>query len=139
MRRFVRFLAAAGALLLPAAARAQASAIHEIRLEADPAADRYRFLPDRIAAHPGDLLVFRVTKGGPHSVTFEAGGISAAAHDILNGAMAARTADLSSPLLGPGAVYRIALPAALAAGTYRFYCLPHRAYDMRGELVVSRR
>jgi plastocyanin len=21
-------------------------------------------------------------------------------------------------------------------GTYRFYCLPHRAYDMRGELTV---
>ena len=23
------------------------------------------------------------------------------------------------------------------AGTYQFYCLPHRAYDMRGELTIE--
>ena len=25
----------------------------------------------------------------------------------------------------------------LPAGSYRFFCLPHRAYDMRGELRIK--
>jgi len=44
---------------------------------------------------------------------------------------------LSSPLLtGPGTEYRIVVPQ-VPAGKYGFYCLPHRAYDMRGELTVK--
>jgi plastocyanin len=26
---------------------------------------------------------------------------------------------------------------ALPAGTYRYFCLPHRAYDMRGQVTVK--
>jgi plastocyanin len=50
--------------------------------------------------------------------------------------MPRRAGDLSSPLLTEGSEYRIAVPHGLAAGTYRFFCLPHRAYDMRGEVTV---
>ncbi|HYC33954.1 MAG TPA: plastocyanin/azurin family copper-binding protein [Gemmatimonadales bacterium] len=105
-------------------------------MEADDKRGEYRFVPARVSARPGDLLVFRTVSGAPHSVIFEAAGLSEDAHEAMNGAMSRRSADLSSPLLTRNGVeYRITVPA-LAKGTYAFFCLPHRAYDMRGELTV---
>lgn len=124
-----------GSLLGGGTAAAQAT--HEVGLEMDEKRNEYRFVPARTAARPGDVVVFRTVSGAPHSVVFEAGGLSRQAHDALNDAMPRRAADLSSPLLTRnGAEYRITVPA-LPKGTYRFFCLPHRAYDMRGELVVE--
>jgi plastocyanin len=69
---------------------------------------------------------------------FEAAGLSEEAHEALNGAMSRRAGDLSSPLLTlEGAEYRMVVPQ-LSPGVYHFYCLPHRAYDMRGQLRVTK-
>jgi len=120
------------------AAKAEAQKVHEIRLEANPEKDIYRFSPARVTARPGDVLLFRAVSGTPHSIVFESGGLSGPAHEALNGALSRRAADLSSPLLTPdGAEYRIVVPA-LPPGRYPFFCLPHRAYDMRGELQVTK-
>jgi plastocyanin len=133
MTRTLAFVAIAAAL---AATPAAAQATHEIRLEADPAADQYRFIPADVTARRGDVLVFRAAKGGPHSVVFEEQGMPAGARAILSAALPNRTSELGSPLLSDGAVYRVTIPANLPPGRYAFYCLPHRAYDMRGELTV---
>lgn len=120
------------------ATEAEAQKVHEIRLEANPEKDIYRFSPARVTARPGDVLLFRAVSGTPHSIVFESGGLSGPAHEALNGALSRRAADLSSPLLTPdGAEYRIVVPA-LPPGRYPFFCLPHRAYDMRGELQVTK-
>ncbi len=134
-RSFLSF--AVAVLLTAAAAPVAAQATHEIRLEADPAADQYRFVPAQVTARPGDVLVFRAVKGGPHSVVFEEQGMPAGAKQILSAALPDRTSDLGSPLLNTGAAWRVTLPANLPRGRYPFYCLPHRAYDMRGELTVK--
>ena len=116
---------------------AQAQKVHEIRLEANPEKEIYRFSPARINARPGDVLLFRAVSGTPHSVVFEGGRLSGPAHEALNGALSRRSGDLSSPLLTPnGAEYRMTVPA-LPAGRYEFFCLPHRAYDMRGTLQIT--
>lgn len=121
---------------LPAAAYAQR--VHEVRLEANPAREIYRFSPNRMTARPGDVILFRAVSGTPHSIVFEGGKLSGAAREALNGAMTRRSGDLSSPLLAPdGAEYRVTVPA-LAPGTYEFYCLPHRAYDERGVLRITK-
>ena len=118
-------------------AEAQAQKVHEIRLEANPEKEIYRFSPERISARPGDVLLFRAVSGTPHSVVFEGGRLSGPAHEALNGALSRRSGDLSSPLLTPdGAEYRMTVPA-LPAGRYEFFCLPHRAYDMRGTLQIT--
>ena len=107
-----------------------------IRMEADASRDEYRFDPAKVTARPGDILVFRTVSGAPHSVVFEAAGLDSKSRTALNGAMPRRSADLSSPLLTRnGAEYRITVPR-LPAGRYQFFCLPHRAYDMRGELDI---
>jgi plastocyanin len=125
-------------LLLVSASVATAQRVHEIRLDANPAKEVYRFSPAQVTARPGDVLLFKVTSGAPHSIVFEGSGFSETARAALNGAMTRRSADLSSPLLtAEGTEYRIVVPA-IAPGVYSFFCLPHRAYDMRGQLQITK-
>jgi plastocyanin len=116
----------------------QAQRVHEVRLEANSDRETYRFNPDEVRARPGDVVLFKAVNGSPHSIVFEGSKLSGAAREALNGAMTRRSADLSSPLLAPdGAEYRITVPA-LPVGTYEFFCLPHRAYDERGTLRITK-
>jgi plastocyanin len=120
------------------ASAAQGQRVHEIRLEANPAKETFRFSPALITARPGDVLLFKAGPGVPHSIAFESGGLTEEAHEALNGAMGRRTGDLSSPLLTTeGAVYRIVVPQ-IDPGIYVLYCLPHRAYDERAQLRVTK-
>ena len=132
IRSFAPLLAV---LALATAPAHGAQTVHQIRLENDAAAHEYRFNPATVTARPGDVLVFKVTGGGDHGITFE-DAMSPAARAALSAAMPRRVADLSGPLIGPRAEYRITLPN-LPAGTYRFYCLPHRAYDEAGTLTIK--
>ncbi len=119
-------------------ATAEAQKVHEIRLEANPEKEIFRFSPAQVSARPGDVILFRAASGTPHSVVFESAGLSGPVREALNGALSRRSGDLSSPLLTPdGAEYRMVVPA-LPAGRYSFFCLPHRAYDMRGTLQITR-
>jgi plastocyanin len=115
-----------------------AQRVHEITLETNANQDVYRFNPANVRARSGDVLLFRTVSGSPHNIVFEAAGLSAPAHEALNGAMSRRSGDLSGPLLSPdGAEYRMVVPA-IAPGRYQFFCLPHRAYDERGILQVTK-
>ncbi len=137
MRHLVRTVLMLLGATASAGGSAHAQSVHEIRLEVSEKRGEYVFVPAQVTARPGDVLVFRTVSGAPHSVVFEGGGLPIAARAALNSAMPRRSADLSSPLLTrSGMEYRVTLPA-LPKGTYRFFCLPHRAYDMRGELTVQ--
>ena len=126
------------ALLLGQTNTATAQRVHEIKLEANPDKEVYRFNPAEVTARPGDVLTFRVESGPPHSIVFESAGLSETGKEALNGAMSRRVADLSSPLLTTeGAEYRIVVPS-LPPGRYAFFCLPHRAYDERGQLIITK-
>ena len=126
-------------LLLSASlfSRGFAQATHVVRLVADQGKNEYRFDPSVVMVKPNDVVLFRVVSGAPHSVVFEGAGLSSQARGALNAALVRRAGDLSSPLLtNIGLEYRLVVPA-LDPGSYPFYCLPHRAYDMRGELQVK--
>ena len=124
-------------LMAGSASALRAQAVHEIRLEVNTDDEEYSFKPASVTARPGDVLLFRVTNGAPHSIVFEAGGLTPDTRAALNAALPRRSADLSSPLLTHnGSEYRVVVPQ-LRTGTYSFYCLPHRAYDMRGELLIK--
>lgn len=131
-------LALVVALLPPrtelAGQRGGADTIHEIRLERT---DRgFRYAPRAVRARPGDVLLFRVAGNAPHGVAFERAGLSAEVRRAWNAVMPRRTADLTGPVLtGPGVEYRVRVPA-VPPGSYRFYCLPHRAYNMEGTVEV---
>jgi plastocyanin len=116
------------------AASAAAQQTHVVRLIVNQTKDEYRFEPATLTVHPNDLVVFRVA---PHSVVFERAGLSPDVRGAFNAVMPGRSAELSSPLLtAAGDEYRMVVPR-VPAGSYSFYCLPHRAYDMRGTLKVE--
>lgn len=135
MMRIMR-LGAVFALCPSMAPALVAQTTREVRLTVDADDEQYRFEPATVRGRAGDILVFTVVNGGPHSVVFEAGGLTTQARDALNTAMGRRSADLSSPLLKDGEQYRFTVPP-LPKGSYPFFCLPHRAYDMRGELRIE--
>jgi len=138
MRRFRRCIVVALGLVAGLGRGASAQRVHEVLIEADADREVYAFTPALVVARPGDLLVFRAGRGAPHGVVFEGGGLSAEARSALNAAMGRRSGDLgSAPLAAPGARFRMAVPA-LPPGDYPFFCLPHRAYDERGTLRVTK-
>ena len=123
-------------LTIASGTRASAQELREIRLVADPDAESYRFEPASIEVKAGDVLLFRVVSGAPHNIALEPGGMVEATRQAWNNALPGRTAELSGPLLvRTGMTYRVVVPA-VPAGTYRFFCLSHRAYDERGEIVI---
>jgi plastocyanin len=134
MRAGARVIAGLVAMSLLVSADAFAQEVHEIRMVAQGKRE-FRFQPASINARRGDVLLFKAVDGAPHSVVFDGKGVSPADQQKLNSAMPRRAGDLSSPLLTEGSEYRVVIPV-LTAGTYRFYCLPHKAYDMRGEVTV---
>jgi plastocyanin len=128
-------VAALFALLVTTGA-ARAQSVHVVRLEVESDQEIYRFVPARVTVRPGDVLRFKVSSGAPHNIAFDGERLTTTARAALNAAMSNRTGDLSGPVLErTGAEYRIVVPT-LAPGRYGFYCTPHRAYDMRGELIV---
>ena len=136
MHRWKKIVALSAALAAGVSLTAEAQESHVVRLEANAERDEYSFRPASVTARPGDVLVFKLTNGAPHSIVFEAAGLTRTGREALNAAMPDRAGDLSSPLLTEnGTEYRMTVPT-LPAGTYRFFCLPHRAYDMRGELRI---
>jgi plastocyanin len=123
-------------LAVASVSRAWAQQLHEIHLIAAPDGESYRFEPASIPAKPGDVLQFRVMSGAPHNIVFEGAGLSESAHQAWNAALVRRAGDLSGPVLSRnGMTYRVLVPA-VPPGSYRFFCLPHRAYDERGEVIV---
>jgi plastocyanin len=137
MWRLLRTIALGAGVSGLAAAPAAAQATHVVRLIADAGKDTYRFEPAALTVQPNDVIVFRVTTGAPHSIVFEGEGLSPGVRGAINSAMPGRSGDLSSPLLtAVGKEYRMVVPQ-VPAGTYPFYCLPHRAYDMRGSITIK--
>ena len=137
MWRLLRTIAPAIGIFAVAAVPAAAQTTHVVQLIADAGKDDYRFAPAALTVRPNDVIVFRVATGAPHSIVFEAAGLSPGVRGALNSAMPGRSGDLSSPLLtAVGREYRMVVPQ-VPAGSYQFYCLPHRAYDMRGSVTIK--
>jgi plastocyanin len=135
MKEHSRAFAVFAGLLAASAAPASAQEVHQISMVAAGEGE-FRFVPASVTARRGDVLLFKAVSGAPHSVVFEGKGLSDQAREKFNAALPRRTGDLSSPLLTEGTEYRVVVPHGLAAGTYRFFCLPHKAYDMRGEFTI---
>lgn len=129
-------LALAMGLVLSIAPPLAAQKVHQINIDGDRAKGRYRFDPAKVTVAPGDIVRFVAGGGAPHSVVFDSAGLSPAETNALNAAIPRRMSLLSGPLLtDEGQGFQIQVPQ-LPPGSYRFYCLPHRAYRSEGLLVV---
>jgi plastocyanin len=97
----------------------------------------YHFDPATINVHAGDAVAFTNVVGGPHNVTFWPDSIPKGTAQQLQANMPNTSGPLSGPLLiSPGDTYTVSF-GKLPAGTYKFYCMPHLALGMKGEIVVQ--
>ena len=112
-------------------------AIAAFALSASPAAaDSYtvkmgtdtfqlKFEPAELAVKPGDTVSFQNNQLAPHNIVFD--------QEPLKSLGMSPT----KTLINPKESYSVTIPDDIAAGTYTFFCSPHKGAGMAGKLVVE--
>jgi plastocyanin len=100
-----------------------AAATYEVKMGTDGM--QLAFQPKQLEAKPGDTIKFVNNKLAPHNVVFQ--------QDPLKSAGMAS----AKLLYKPAETYEVDIPSNTPAGTYDFYCTPHRGAGMVGKLTVK--
>lgn len=107
------------------------------RVQMKQQGQRYLFEPANFTVKQGDVAEFVNVSGFPHNVEFEAGKVPAGAADVLNRNMTNRLGPLQGPMMTTAnQTYRVSFAGA-PAGTYDYFCLPHKALNMKGVVTVQ--
>jgi plastocyanin len=125
----------AGAGAAAAAPSASGGATHVINM-VQTGPNSYRFEPDTFTIKVGDVVDFKSVSGQMHDVAFWADSIPPGAADVLNAAIPDQTAPLSTAMIPEGQDVSISFAGA-PTGVYKFYCIPHIAMGMKGQLTVT--
>jgi len=132
-------LLGAAAVLMAQGRPAAPAAAATVRVQMKQMGARYVFEPSHFTVKVGDVVEFVSVSGFPHNVQFEPTKIPAGAAEVLNRNMPNRMGPLASPMLtAPNQTYRISFAGA-PVGTYDFFCLPHKALGMTGQITVRAR
>ena len=127
---------ALGAASLPAQTARPAAAPAQ-RVQMKQTGNRYLFEPATFTVKQGDQVDFVNVSGFPHNVEFDAAKIPAGAADVLNRNMPNRLGPVQGPMMTQAnQSYRVSFAGA-PAGTYDYFCLPHRALNMKGTITVT--
>jgi plastocyanin len=126
---------AAGAAAGSGTAKAATGKTWDVKMEGD--AQGYRFEPATLTIKAGDAVRWTVVSGPPHNVAFWSDSIPSGAQAQLQANMPNTMGPLSSPLeMTPNATYTVSF-AGVPAGTYKYYCTPHLAMGMKGNITVQ--
>lgn len=107
---------------------------HEVRMVLE--GTTYKYDPANITVKPGDGIKFIMVSGAPHNVAFDPAAIPADMKDQLWANMP-NSVDGQSPILSePNAEWTLSL-GNIKPGKYPFYCTPHLAMNMKGEITVQ--
>ena len=108
---------------------------HEVKMVGD--AQGYRFEPANITVKAGDGIKFTMVSGGPHNVAFDPAVIPADVQGQLDANISEKMGQLSSALkMNAGESITVSF-ANIKAGKYPFFCTPHLALGMKGEITVQ--
>lgn len=90
-----------------------------------------QFVPSTLTVKPGDTVKWEMNKVGPHNAVFDTssvpGGDSALATKLSK----------SKLMFTAGESYESTIPSDAPAGTYTYFCQPHRGAGMVGKIVVE--
>ena len=97
------------------------------------------FEPETITIAAGDTVVWTNETAEAHTVTAVEGSLPEGAAYFSSGGFSTEEAanveaDLAKGLLTDGETFEHEFPVA---GTYRYYCIPHRAAGMAGTVIVE--
>ncbi len=90
-----------------------------------------KFVPDTLTVKPGDTIKWEMNKLAPHNAVFEAAGVPSKSADL------AKSLSKDKLMFSPGESAETKIPADAPAGTYSYYCQPHRGAGMVGKIVVD--
>ena len=107
---------------------------HEVRMVLD--GTTYKYDPANITVKPGDGIKFIMVSGGPHNVAFDPATIPADQKDQLWANMPNSTDGSSPMLMDPNQEWTLSL-GNIKPGKYPFFCTPHLAMNMKGEITVQ--
>jgi plastocyanin len=90
-----------------------------------------QFVPAEVNVKPGDTVKFVVNKVPPHNVVFD--------DKAIPGQDKALAKSLSHPNMemSPGQGFEVNIPKDAPAGSYSYYCAPHRTAGMVGKIIVD--
>ena len=112
---------------------------HEVKMVGDTKG--FRFEPASITIKAGDGIKFINSGGGPHNVSFDPTTVPADVKSQLSanfGADKDAQNDLSSKLTSVTGGDAITVSFAnIKAGTYSYFCLPHKMMGMTGKITVQ--
>ncbi len=122
----VLLLSLSGILLFPQTAFA---VTYEVSMGSDTG--QLVFVPKILEINQGDTVKWTMNKVPPHNVVFE--------EDKIPGADKALAMSLSHKqlLFAPGDSYETSFSSDLTPGIYPYYCEPHRAAGMVGQIIVE--
>lgn len=89
------------------------------------------FEPANITIHTGDTVKWVNNKLPPHNIMFDEKQVPNADKEL------ATKLSHSQLLFSPGESYEIAFTGDLPAGSYTYYCAPHRGAGMVGKITVE--
>ena len=117
------------------AAAAITGTTHEVKMVGD--AQGYRFEPANLTIKTGDGIKFTMISGGPHNVAFDPAVIPADVQGQLDANISEKMGQLSSALkMNAGESITVSF-ANIKAGKYPYFCTPHLALGMKGEITVQ--
>lgn len=138
MQRFTRTARRLGMVFLSAllvigsltlAANPAAATNYDVKMGSD--AGLLVFVPDTVTVKPGDTITWVNNKMAPHNVIFDPSNIPGdkaladkISHDQLT--------------FAPGESYSTTFTDDMPAGSYTYYCAPHRGAGMVGKVVLEK-
>jgi plastocyanin len=90
-----------------------------------------QFVPASISVKPGDTVKWEMNKLGPHNAVFDTAGVPGGDKTL------ATSLSQSKLLFNAGQAYETTIPSDAPAGTYSYFCQPHRGAGMVGKIVVE--
>lgn len=113
-----------------------AGSVVEVKMTGD-GTTKAAFEPATLTVKAGTTVRFINVSGGPHNVAFFADSIPKGGAEALKKGMANAMSDLTGPfLMQPNEKYDISFAGA-PAGTYKGYCMPHVAFNMKIAIKVQ--
>ena len=121
----------------PAAPAAEpAGSVVEVKMTGD-GTTKAAFEPATLTVKAGTTVRFINVSGGPHNIAFFGDSIPKGGAEALKKGMANAMSDLTGPFLTqPNEKYDVSFAGA-PAGTYKGYCMPHVAFNMKIAIKVQ--
>jgi plastocyanin len=119
----------------PPAATTATGATHEVQMISD-GANSFKFVPAELTIKAGDAVTFKSVSGLSHDIAFYKDSIPPGAEAVLNANIQNKPQDLATEMVPEGSSTTVSFAGA-PAGTYKYYCIPHMAMNMKGTITVT--